>query len=600
MKKVPLLFTFCLLGCLLFQNNVLWSQSGCPGCLVNVPDGLPEDTIFLQAIPDGEKGQYYDEDISFRLPKTTTPVAATDPDVPSGVNINEIFIKRITNLPPGLSWEVDRDSYDPGDESDGCMKLCGIPLVTGVYVIDVVIEAKVSILTREASFQIRMEILPKSNSNDGFTILNSTGCGETVASFTNNIPSNGQPGFSYLWDFGNGITSLDENPLDQTYTEPGIYVVKYMAFIDTAGYILTNAELISSSCDDTFSDPDIVLEIKDPNDDLLFKSEEFENTSPPIDVNVNLRIGDGTYQFIATDKDSGLEFGDDECANTSFNRLSNDTLRGNGFTAKLTIIHNVDTVRFQDTIIVYELPLAPVTDADGPTTFCRGDSVVLSTLTPGVVQWYFNDSLIQGADLPEFVAYEGGNYQVEVTTAEGCQVVSDPLSVLVNELPDLPVFTAERNELLLDENVVLPTNYSLQWLYEGMELPGEVENILCATASGTYDLIVTDLNTGCRNRYARSIAIDPDIDCTVGVGVLGESSLSIFPNPTNGLLNVQLEGLSNVSIRLYDLLGRQILERSYQADILNETLDLSALQAGIYLLAIEAEGVYRTERIVKQ
>ena len=40
--------------------------------------------------------------------------------------------------------------------------------------------------------------------------------------FTNNVPSNGQNGFSYLWDFGNSQTSTDENPSAVTYTEPGI------------------------------------------------------------------------------------------------------------------------------------------------------------------------------------------------------------------------------------------------------------------------------------------------------------------------------------------------------------------------------------------
>jgi len=65
MKQI-LLLTFVLL--------TSWQASAqCPGCVVDLPT-LPEDTIYLGNAPDGMVSFYYDEDISFRLPKTTDPV----------------------------------------------------------------------------------------------------------------------------------------------------------------------------------------------------------------------------------------------------------------------------------------------------------------------------------------------------------------------------------------------------------------------------------------------------------------------------------------------------------------------------------------------
>ncbi|MEO1514741.1 MAG: T9SS type A sorting domain-containing protein [Bacteroidota bacterium] len=599
MKKVPLLFAFSFVLALLLNPWSVQAQSGCPDCIIELPDDLGEDTIFLANVPAGERGIYYDQDISFRLPKTTNPVAATDPDVPANVNIQEITITRIANLPPGLSWEVNQRTFDPSDETDGCIKICGTPFISGQFEIEVIVNAKVTIFNREVTLGVDMEILPKSSSNDGFTILNSTGCGSTMASFTNNISSNGQPGFSYEWDFGNGNTSIDENPPAQSYSEPGVYVVTYRAIVDTTGYILTNIELISSSCDDLIGDPDIVFEIEDPDGEPIYESQEFTNTAPPIDVNVNIPLAEGNYLIKGTDKDSGLEFGDDDCVTTNFNRLSNDTLEGDNYRLKLTIVNPKDTIEYSDTVIVYELPLTPQTSTDGPTTFCQGDSVVLSTLSVGFYQWYLGDSVLQDAQFPELVVYGSGNYRVEVTSEEGCQVLSEDVMVTVNELPDSPRFTNERNELILEETVVLPTNYSLQWEYEGTILEGETSEVLCATQSGTHTLIVTDLDTGCSRRFGRSIVIDPDFDCTVGTADLAGGELRIFPNPVQNFVTIQSNTTDVLRLRLFDLMGRQLLFREYDNGAQDIQLDMTSYQSGIYLLLLESDGQQHTERLVK-
>ncbi len=54
-----------------FYSLSLNAQTGCPGCVVSLPPGLPADTLLLQNLPDGEAGTYYNHDISFRMPKTT-------------------------------------------------------------------------------------------------------------------------------------------------------------------------------------------------------------------------------------------------------------------------------------------------------------------------------------------------------------------------------------------------------------------------------------------------------------------------------------------------------------------------------------------------
>jgi len=92
---------------------------------------------------------------------------------------------------------------------------------------------------------------------------------------------------------------------------------------------------------------------------------------------------------------------------------------------------------------------------------------------------------------------------------------------------------------------------------------------------------------------------------TPPAGLTGTASVptdfSVFPNPTNGEVTVDLSAYENRPIRLevYDLMGKvlQILE----TETMNIPLDLSAFQNGIYLIRVKAEGLPdATKRVVVQ
>ncbi len=190
----------------------LRAQTGCPGCTLNLPAGLPADTLYLQSLPDGEKGTYYDHDLSFRMPKTTTPVHAIDSTTLPGLTISKIEIISIDGVPPGLHWQPNQWIFETANQTDGCVKFCGTPSVSDSFVMTVKIKATVLFLTQEATFPLKIYIAPKVSTTQGFTMTNVTGCGSTTVTFENNIPSGGVPGFTYEWNFGDGTTYTGENP----------------------------------------------------------------------------------------------------------------------------------------------------------------------------------------------------------------------------------------------------------------------------------------------------------------------------------------------------------------------------------------------------
>lgn len=89
---------------------------------------------------------------------------------------------------------------------------------------------------------------------------------------------------------------------------------------------------------------------------------------------------------------------------------------------------------------------------------------------------------------------------------------------------------------------------------------------------------------------------------SVGTGedLVTLSEPRVYPNPTNGPLNVELpEGWEGARVWVVDLQGRQLHQQA--ANGLRAELDLSHLPAGVYLVQINTpHGHNHTERIIRQ
>ena len=601
-KITPRYFFLSLLFIFVFP---ILSQSQCPGCQINLPSDLVEDTIYLDPVPSGTFSMAYSEDVSFRLPKTTTPVAANDSTIQAGITLDEIKILYISNLPPGLQWETDEAVYFPADETDGCVKLCGTPLVTGTFVLDIVLEVKVAIFTQESIFQRTIEILPSTTINDGFTMTNNSGCGELTVSFQNNVPSNGNNGYSYDWNFGNGNTSSNENPFDQTYSTPGTYPIEYQAVIDTSGYVLTKIRVIESDCADIFGGaPDIYLDIIDPNGNSTVTAS-IDNTDPPVEFNFNMPLIDGNYTLVVKDEDGGLGGSDDECDFYSFNKLSDGILINGSSSVELTILHPVDTIRTTDSVYVYPVPDQPLLNYEVPSTWCEGEIVFFNSSYSTGNQWMFNGTPINGATESFYQALETGFYSVVYTNGFGCFAESEVVDIVLNAVPTSPVFNDLNNNLGLIISSDFPADYSLQWYYENTILPGETESTYCMTQTGNYTLEIIDNATGCSNTFSSDEIFDPEYNCGIlGVEDLSQGSLKIYPNPFRENIHIQfsLNENSDFKINVIDLLGRRIEldSRTEFGGDFNQSYSFVEWNAGVYLLEIDFGDERIYQKIVLQ
>ena len=86
----------------------------------------------------------------------------------------------------------------------------------------------------------------------------------------------------------------------------------------------------------------------------------------------------------------------------------------------------------------------------------------------------------------------------------------------------------------------------------------------------------------------------PFADSSLSNTEFSKSELSIFPNPTNGSVNIKtpLSGVKN--IQLYEIMGRQVLSTKLNSDV----LDVSSVRSGLYLLRISIDNRSSTTKLI--
>ncbi len=72
-----------------------------------------------------------------------------------------------------------------------------------------------------------------------------------------------------------------------------------------------------------------------------------------------------------------------------------------------------------------------------------------------------------------------------------------------------------------------------------------------------------------------------------GEGVLNPSDLTIYPNPTNGIMNLNMEGLNNIlHYQVYSIDGKALYSSGNISNIAAQT-DLSHLNDGMYIIRVQ-------------
>jgi hypothetical protein len=243
------------------------------------------------------------------------------------------------------------------------------------------------------------------------------------------------------------------------------------------------------------------------------------------------------------------------------------------------------------TVTVNPLPHVPSVTAAGPTTFCGGGSVQLTSSTGNNYLWS------TGATTQSINAAQSGIYTVAHTNSFGCTATSPGITVMVKPKPPVPVIVQTGNTLSSSAAA------SNQWYYNGAAIPGATEQTYNFKAGGTYAVTVTDAN-GCTSSSGNFTAVLMAATATLRSGQ--QLYYQVSPNPVTqnaaATLQYQLGKAAAVSVWMVNSRSERInivVNNQQQfAGTYRYTINAGGMQPGTYYVVFLIDGERITQRIV--
>jgi hypothetical protein len=620
-KQLQLLLIVFMLA--LGVNTV---NAQCPGCMVNTSCFVPGGGLCPDSIPAGTQGQPYDEDITAYLP-ATIDAAPFSNGLLGFVPLVSVKINSISGMPFGLVWQCGNPGnmfYPASGDTIGCVKICGIPIASpGVYNIVINVTAVVDAgpvlgyQSAQINFDLQMVLLPNTSGNIAFNYSPNSACDSGSITFTPNITAALPQLVSYSWDFGNNVTSNSPTPPAQIYAAPGDYPVTLITTINRLTLTSFNTSLSGNFWCGDVEEPNLPFVGCTATPDPYFKFTSGSSTyQSGWTTNVNASWTgidfplESTFVAIQVWDDDNVS-PDDDGGTATLNitgpgtyGYSTSSPWGGGTAGSFVIGLTVDTViTVTDTIHIYSSPAAPILTA-AQSAICEGDSTLL-TVDPGFnYVWYHDSLVVANTSVNEYMVMDDGEYYVKIVNPQtGCLNYSN--SVTIDYHPDIPFnFAIVWNGIngYLQSNI--NGNYSYQWMFDNgsgwnnIPAPAGAQSNYTPTANGQYMLVATTVD-GCidtTNIYTFN---------NLGEETFGDlSSLNVFPVPSSGELNVQLQ-LSNevpVEIRLMDMIGKTLFNDRFenQSGFISKQYRIDHLPSGSYILDVTLpEGSLR-KRVIKQ
>ena len=132
--------------------------------------------------------------------------------------------------------------------------------------------------------------------------------------------------------------------------------------------------------------------------------------------------------------------------------------------------------------------------------------------------------------------------------------------------------------------------------YEEVATVASTENQYFDVAeAGTYYYQVTAYNSSCESLPA--VTSDVEVDYVmINITAIQENAIDakVFPNPTNGVLNIHAEDM--MSVTLFNMMGQKVFEQNVESD--EYILDMTDMEKGVYTLKVVSRKGEMTQRIL--
>lgn len=215
---------------------------------------------------------------------------------------------------------------------------------------------------------------------------------------------------------------------------------------------------------------------------------------------------------------------------------------------------------------------------------------------------------------------EAGETYCYLIMAQGVDVTSNEACITTPEAPVLPCPAPENLRYLYNHAPTDDDMIRLTWSHPVEErwpdhfvmtvidhLAGDTTDVVVSLEEFSYQepidstgmdktFKVKAVYDDCESEYGLTAdGVDFIRFSNLAVGENAQRNVRLYPNPTSGLVTVEVEALN--SLGLYNLQGQCLMQKS--AENGKATLDMNSLQNGIYMIKVETRNGSMMQRVVK-
>lgn len=245
------------------------------------------------------------------------------------------------------------------------------------------------------------------------------------------------------------------------------------------------------------------------------------------------------------------------------------------------------------TVTVNSIPTTTVT-AD--TTICDGESVMLTA--NGGTDYFWNTT-----ETTQSIVVNPSSTTTYSVIASNGSCTGSVASVTVTVLPTpTMVATASATTVYLSlgasvdfSNTGSPAT-AYDWDFGDGGSSTSASPTHAYSTTGTYTVVLTGTLGSCADTDTITITVLTDVSIH---DVVDGISMSIYPNPTHGMVNIDMVNTNavDVELQIVDAIGKLIDTRQLSGHDIRTTVDLTNSPSGIYFVRILTDGGVLTKRI---
>lgn len=249
-------------------------------------------------------------------------------------------------------------------------------------------------------------------------------------------------------------------------------------------------------------------------------------------------------------------------------------------------ITDVNLCQSSDTFLLALWP-QPELSLPDDTTVCDGESIVLNP--SGTWNSYFWSDTSTADTLQ---ANSAASYWLEVTDSNQCST-RDTFELMLYPLPHVDL-GPDKDTLCQPFTYTLVVNNHQGYTY--LWNTGSSDTALVTDSGGIYWLQVTS-SDGCQFTDTIQLVEDPCVGLAENPT---NPEIRLFPNPTNGNLNIDAPGISDFTAEVWSMYGSLLIQKAFPVSKEeNHALNLSGLPAGTYVITLRGIDFLQSFRIVR-